>query len=569
MSNTAIRFYVKSLNPTVGDLEYNASLILRAYEEGIAHGADVVIVNELATTGYSPADLLDRPAFCAAVERVNYEIIKQTGETALIFGSLEQNRHGSGPDLVNVALVAHQGQCIHRTEKQLLPTYDVFDEKRYFRPGEHQQPFTFKGHKIGLVICEDLWGNDNRRVYTRYLTDPVALQAKEGAEILISLSASPFSTGKSSYRTELVQHHAKTHALPMVDVNQAGANTELVFDGIISLSDKQGELINQPKMFAEQGLCFEISSHSELKVLQQQSQLKAYQKPVAMSDNKYAILFEALKIALSDYMAKTRAAKQVILGLSGGIDSALIAVIAAEALGKDQLWTLGMPSDFSSEGSISDAKQLAENLGIRFDLLEIAPLYNAYIQQLGPFFEGTNFGIAEENLQSRSRGVLLMSLANKFHGMVLNTGNKSEMATGYCTLYGDMNGGLSLIGDLYKTEVYALCAWLNEVYFKKIVIPTPIMTKAPSAELRPDQKDTDSLPPYELLDRILHLYIEEEKSRREIAESIGDTELSTAICNLVDKNEYKRYQAPPVIKLHSKSFGTGRRWPLVSRASEA
>lgn len=556
-----------SINAVVGDLKHNASLILKAYEKGVAYGADLVVVNEMATTGYPPMDLLDRPAFCRAVYETNIEIAQKTGQSTLIFGSFVPNHYSHGAALLNVAIVAQEGQIVHQVEKQLLPTYDVFDEKRYFHPGQPSSPFLLHGHHIGIVICEDIWGNDNRRVYTMYDRDPVQEQVDRGAKLLISLSASPFAVGKPAYRTALVQQHAKKHGVPMIDVNQAGANTELVFDGVISAAGVDGSMQNQAQLFCAQEVYLLYGADGSLTNSPTEDSSVTVQPTLTACDE--AQQFEALKCALKDYVDKTGAAKEVVLGLSGGIDSALVAVIAVEALGADRVRTVGMPSEFSSSGSIEDARLLAENLGVRFDIVPIAPLYEAYLAQLQPFFEGTDFGVAEENLQSRARGVLLMALANKFGGMVLNTGNKSEMATGYCTLYGDMNGGLSLIGDLYKTEVYKLCAWLNEVYFGEIRIPSPILTKAPSAELRPDQKDTDSLPEYALLDRILHMYIEEERNRSEIAQAIGDMALSNRICSLVDRNEYKRKQAPPVIKLHSKSFGTGRRWPIVSRNPQA
>lgn len=565
---TSLKIYAASLNPIIGNLAYNKELILASYERAQASKADVLIVNELATCGYPPLDLLDRPRFCEQVFKLNEEIAKSTSETTLIFGSFSSNPYKNGPKLINTAIIAQNGKIIGQAEKQLLPNYDVFDEKRYFREGQVFEPIQIAGTKVGIVICEDIWGNNNQRFYTRYTTDPVLEQKNRGAEVIFSLSASPYRTEKAEHRTALVQRHAKEKQLFMLDVNQAGANTELCFDGAISAADSEGRLIYKPILFQPQEVLIELSEQGNT-LLKHQAFTASYQKDTFLGSSKYAQITEALKIGIADYVRKTKAADQIILGLSGGIDSALVAVLATEALGKDHVWALAMPTRYSSEGSVSDAKLLAQNLGIRFDIHEVDSLFSSYEQSLKPFFKNTEFNVAEENLQSRVRGTLLMALANKFRGMLLNTGNKSEMATGYCTLYGDMNGGLSVLGDLYKTEVFELCAWLNEVYFKKDIIPFSIINKPPSAELRPNQKDTDSLPDYEVLDKILSDYIDLELTREEIISTYGHADVVNKVCRLVDLNEYKRNQAPPILKLHPKSFGSGRRWPIVSQTDTA
>lgn len=561
-----IHIYAASINQIVGDLSGNKSRILSAYNKGKALGADLVLLSELVTIGYPPLDLLDKSGFCEQVFAINEAIASETDDTALVFGSIMPNHYKDGPALLNVGIVAQKGRIQCHAEKQLLPNYDVFDEKRYFKEGVPFTPFELNGEKIGIVICEDLWGNDNERVYSRYSIDPVTEQVQAGATVLLSMSASPYRINKAAYRTQLVGEHAKRHETPMIDVNLVGANTELVFDGIISGLNAEGVLLEELPLFQENALLLALEER-ELKLVHSHSIPKDSQKNVTLNSPKYAQVFEALKISLVDYLAKTKAAKQVILGLSGGIDSALVAVIAKEALGKEQLWCVGMPSDFSSPGSVSDAELLVKNLDVRFDLIAIKDVYEQFEKSLSPYFAGTPFSVAEENLQSRTRGTLLMALANKFGAMVLNTGNKSEMATGYCTLYGDMNGGLSLLGDLYKTEVFELCAWLNETYFKAEIIPFSIISKEPSAELRPNQKDIDSLPDYPVLDQILKLYIDQEMTRGQIIEQIASPQLVEQICRLVDLNEHKRNQAPPVIKLHAKSFGSGRRWPIVANTT--
>lgn len=558
-----LHIYAASLNQIVGDLSGNKARILAAYRKGQDLGADIVLLNELVTIGYPALDILDKPQFCEQVFALNESIAAETADTILVFGSILPNHYMDGPTLLNVAIVAQNGTVSSYAEKQLLPNYDVFDEKRYFKEGQPFSPIELKGEKIGIVICEDLWGNDNERIYSRYAVDPVNEQIKAGASILLSMSASPYRINKAEYRTNLVCEHAKRHKTPMIDVNQAGANTELVFDGIVSAANSEGVLVKELPLFQENAH-FLAYQDGKLTSIETISDAKSYQRNVTLHSSKYAQIFEALKIGLADYLGKSKAAQQVVLGLSGGIDSALVAVIAKEALGKEQLWCVGMPSEFSSEGSVSDAELLAKNLDIRFDLIAIKELYKQYEASLAPFFKGMPFSVAEENLQSRTRGTLLMAIANKFGAMVLNTGNKSEMATGYCTLYGDMNGGLSLLGDLYKTEVFELCAWLNETYFKDEIIPFSIISKPPSAELRPNQKDIDSLPDYDELDQILKLYIDSEWTRAQIIEQIAKPQLVEQICRLVDLNEHKRNQAPPIIKLHPKSFGSGRRWPIVA-----
>ncbi len=555
MSKLNIRTW--QLNPVVGDLKGNTELILSAYKKAEQSGIDLLILPELVLCGYPPMDLLERASFMSAVENKIKEIAASTGKTALLFGAPTPNKSSKGRKWFNSAVFCFDGTVQHLIHKTLLPTYDVFDEFRYFEPAKSIQPIVFRDVKLGITVCEDLWNNENEIVYHTYDVNPAMVLAEQGAEVIINISASPFTKQKPELRSQMLRNHAKATGLPVIYANQTGANTEIIFDGDSMAVQPDGSIEARAALFEEDGfdLIFEKSGGN----------LKATEKKVQPESVRDERIFRALVLGIRDYIQKSKLGKKVVLGLSGGIDSALVAAIAAEACGPENVYGITMPSEFSSEGSVSDSEKLARNLGINFSEIAIKSLYEEYITALNPFFEGTDFGIAEENLQSRTRGVLLMALSNKFGYMLLNTGNKSEMAVGYCTLYGDMAGGLSVLSDVYKMEVFSVCRWLNENWYKKEVIPESIITKPPSAELRPDQKDTDSLPEYAELDKILKAYIEDQLGPDEIREKYPDLESVDRIVRLVDLNEYKRRQAAPGLKVSAKAFGIGRRMPIVQR----
>lgn len=544
------------LNPTIGDLIGNKKLITEAILQASEDGIDILILPELVVCGYPPQDLLERAVFRESCYRINNELIESTGESAVIFGSISEN-NGIGRKIFNSAIVAQHGKEIGRVHKALLPTYDVFDDLRYFEPGNEFEPISINGVSFGITVCEDIWYNDNEINYHTYSVNPAEELAKKGAEAIINVSASPFTKTKPVSRVEMLQKHADELNIPLFYVNQVGANTELIFDGDSLALNKDGEIKSRAKRFASTYIDVEFNSSTK--------EVEAVGNTSSRLDvpERIESMFNGLVLGVQDYLRKSKAAMKVILGLSGGIDSALVAVIAKEALGAENVIAVTMPSEFSSEGSVSDSETLAQNLGIKLHEIAIKSIYDSYLDQLKPVFEGTEFNVAEENLQSRTRGDLLMAMANKFGYMLLNTGNKSETAVGYCTLYGDMAGGLGIISDLYKTEVYGMCKWLNQRYYQKEVIPNSIIEKEPSAELRPDQKDSDSLPDYGTLDTILEYYLEQQLSREEIINKGFEEKLVDKILSLVDINEHKRYQSAPGLKMSAKAFGSGRRWPVV------
>ncbi len=555
MTNSS-KIRLAQLNPTIGDLLGNKKLVSEAIRQASEDGIDILILPELIVCGYPPLDLLERSVFRESCYQINRELIESTGNTAVIFGSISENQ-GVGRKLFNSAIVAQHGKEIARVHKTLLPTYDVFDDLRYFEPGTEFEPVSINGTSYGITVCEDIWFNDNEINYHTYSVNPAEVLANKGAQAIINISASPFTKTKPISRVGMLQKHADELDIPLFYVNQVGANTELIFDGDSLAINKDGEIKSRAKRFATTNIDidFDPSTQKVEGIGSTSSRLDVPERIESM--------FNGLVLGLQDYLIKSKAAEKVILGLSGGIDSALVSVIAKEALGIENVIAVTMPSEFSSIGSVSDSETLAGNLGIKLHEIAIKPIYDSYIDQLEPIFDGTEFNVAEENLQSRTRGGLLMAMANKFGYMLLNTGNKSETAVGYCTLYGDMAGGLGVISDLYKTEVYEMCRWLNESYYRKEIIPESIIEKEPSAELRPDQKDSDSLPDYGTLDAILEYYLEQQLSREEIILKGFDEELTDRILRLVDLNEHKRYQSAPGLKMSAKAFGTGRRWPVV------
>lgn len=535
------------LNFVVGDLDGNVERMRRALSDARAAGADLAVFSELALSGYPPRDLLSRDAFVDAQLARLDELARESTTTPFVVGFTDRNRDSRGKRLFNAAALCDGGVVQDVVHKQLLPTYDVFDEDRYFEPTKSPRCMTFRGTRLGVSICEDAWNLDEMWERRLYHADPIAALASDGAELLINISASPFTLDKERLRRDLLQRHAKAHGLPLVAVNQVGANDELVFDGYSVVVAPDGELRRRLAGFEEDFAVVDVldgDARVDVDIHDPPPTQRAYR---------------ALVLGVRDYLHKS-GFRRAIIGLSGGIDSALVAAIAAEALGSENVWAVGMPSRHSSEGSVVDARQLAENLGIRFDVVPIEPVFSSFLDQLEPLFEGTEPGLAEENLQARARGTILMALSNKFGGLVLTTGNKSETAVGYATLYGDMCGALAVIGDVPKMLVYEICRWLNR---DREIIPHAILTKPPSAELRPDQVDADSLPPYEILDAILHAYVVEGATRDELLAAGFEGDVVDHVVRLLHRAEYKRYQAAPIIKVTDVAFGSGWRYPLV------
>lgn len=550
---------LEQLNPTIGDIEGNLKLIEKAMRKAESDGIDLLVLPELVTCGYSPMDLLERQAFLDTVYQANDRIKVKSGDTAVLFGSITPNNNATGRSCFNSALLVRNGERLAEIHKTLLPTYDVYDELRYFEPGKSFECVECDGIKIGVTVCEDIWHNFELP-YVTYNVNPAEELAQKGVQAIFNLSASPYTKEKPRKRQKMLQQHARRLEVPVFYANQVGGNTELISDGDSMAVDSNANVVGRAQLFQVANI--DLDWRPEFGTLE-----NVGPAPAAVP-GKIEQMFNGLKLGLQDYLKKTGIADSVILGLSGGIDSALVAAIATEAVGSEQVVGITMPSEFSSKGSVSDSQKLAENLGITCYEIPVADIYDEFDSALEPYFEETDFGVAEENLQPRIRGTLLMGYSNKFGNMLLNTGNKSELATGYCTLYGDMAGGLGVIADLYKLEVYQMARWLNEEYYGEEIIPSAIINKPPSAELRPNQKDADSLPKYDILDPILEAYIEKQLSVSEITEQGFDSEVVNKIVRLVDRNEYKRFQAAPSLKMSDKAFGTGRRWPLVQRWTE-
>ena len=549
-----MRIALGQINTTVGDLPGNAALMLRTARRAAEAGADGVVFPELSLIGYPPQDLLDRPAL---LEQAQVEIEKLATAAAplkitIICGTVEPVDSPEGKRIWNTAVVLQRGQVQFRQRKMLLPNYDVFDEQRYFRSADDQTLLHLGATPVALTICEDAW-NDKRfwekRLYDR---DPVDELVQEGAKVLISINASPYQMGKRDLRRQIFSNIARSHGIPVVYVNQVGGNDQLVFDGSSFAMDPTGKVIAQAASFAEDLVIADINTG------------KGDHHDTHAEENE--AVYEALVLGTKDYLRKCGFSKAVI-GLSGGIDSSLVACIAVEALGRENVTGIGMPGPYSSDHSVTDAREMAEKLSIPFHLISINPGYQSAIAALDPLFKDTKPCVAEENIQSRLRGLTLMAFSNKFNALVLTTGNKSEIAVGYCTLYGDMCGGLAVISDVPKTIVYDLCRVAN----KRLngAIPESVFTKPPSAELRPDQKDSDSLPEYDVLDPILKAYVEDFLPPAAIATRLNVAiEVVRDVTNKVDRNEYKRQQAAPGIKVTSKAFGMGRRYPIAQRYRE-
>ncbi len=545
------------LNPIIGAFAANREKLVSAYTQAVARGAELVLAPELFLCGYPPRDLLLREDFVAANLASLDETAKAIGAVPLAVGYVDKNSGRPGRALKNAAAVLQNGKVVWRTAKSLLPTYDVFDEDRYFEPAKNVEPFVFNGRKLGLTICEDIWNDEDFWPDRRYRRDPVKELIAQDAEIILNLSASPWHDGKERTRLEMLRRVARDEKIPLAQVNVVGANDELIFDGHSVALDARGEVLALGRGFAEEILVvdFQVGGASV-----PASRLVRTLAPPEFPTREES-LFAALSLGVRDYVRKC-GFQSVILGLSGGIDSALIAVIAADALGAENVRGISLPARYSSGGSLTDAEKLAKNLGLRYDVLPIEPVFNAVEAQLQAVFAGTQPNEAEENIQSRLRGLTLMALSNKFGALVLTTGNKSEMAVGYCTLYGDMNGALAPIADVLKTDVYKIARWVNR---ERKIIPADSLTKPPSAELRPGQKDQDSLPPYEILDAILDLYVVKNLGQAEIVARGFDAAVVNDIVNKINFSEYKRRQAAPGLKVSSRAFGMGRRIPVAQK----
>jgi NAD+ synthase (glutamine-hydrolysing) len=540
-----MKIHLAQINPTVGALESNYELIRRAYEEGSRGGADVVVVPELAVTGYPPRDLLDKRVFIERNLQIRDRLATMTGEVALIFGCVTWNENPGKP-FRNTAVVAIGGEILLEQHKTLLPTYDVFDELRYFEPATERRLVELFGTKVGVSICEDYWHEEKVLGRPLYTTDPAADLARQGAELLINISASPFNAGKRVARSEILRRIAATHSTPVVYVNQVGGNDELLFDGSSLVVNGKGKTIYCGPSFETSAalVSLDAAACGDGDELSQEEEIA-----------------RALMMGLRDYLHKV-GFSDVVLGLSGGIDSAVTAALAVRALGAEHVTGIAMPSRFSSQSSLDDARDLSRNLRIDCHVIPIDTVFERYLESFREMFGDGPFGLTEENVQARIRGNLLMAWSNEKGAMVLSTGNKSELAVGYCTLYGDMSGGLGLLGDVYKMMVYRIARWINR---EGEVIPESSIVKPPSAELRHDQTDQDSLPPYDELDGILRLYIEEWLEIDEIAAAGFDRAVVEKVIRLVDGNEFKRRQAAPTLRVSSKAFGSGRQMPIAQR----
>src|SRR6266481_2746947 len=540
------------INATVGDLSGNCELIIDAYKRLAAAGAELVLTPELAITGYPPQDLVFKSRFVPENLALLEKLHAQVDKAALLVGFVDRNR-GPGKPFHNAAALLERGKPLRKAYKSLLPTYDVFDEDRYFEPARCVEPFEVHGKKIGVTICEDIW-TEHYLPRPFYDVEPVQSLVKQGAEIIVNLSSSPFSLHKPAIRYEMVAGLARAHQRPICYCNLVGGNDQLVFDGNSFAVNSAGELIAQLSAFHQDEAVVDIDSAAAI-------EFHEGQRPEQ--------LFGALSLGLRDYCHKCNFHSAVV-GLSGGIDSAVTAVIASDALGAENVTGVSMPSPYSSRGSIDDARALARNLGIKFLEIPITDAFRDFKSQFKEIFKGLPENETEENIQPRLRAMMLMALSNKFGHLVLSTGNKSELAVGYCTLYGDMAGGLAVISDVPKTMIYELARWTNSDYGSRAgreqeIIPRSTIEKAPSAELKPNQKDQDTLPPYEILDQILQLYVEENLSARDIIMRGFDEKTVRWVQRRVDLNEYKREQAPPGLKVTSRAFGLGRRMPIAQK----
>lgn len=538
------------LNYIIGDFDGNTEKITQAIHQAKEKGAELIVFSELSICGYPPLDLLEHKVFIEKCQLSLKKIAQHSTDIGVIVGAPVLNTDEKGKNLFNSALFYYNNKLLAQVNKSLLPTYDIFDEYRYFQPASAQQCIEFKGKKIALTICEDLWYKQplltNFGKNKLYHSNPLETLVNEKPDFIINIAASPFAYNHDEIKSEILSSNAKKYKLPIIYVNQTGAHTELIFDGGSRVVDTQGRIIKKLPLFKESIQVFNTESSTRQKI---------------DDSDRIAKIHYALILGLKDYFKKM-SFTNAVLGLSGGIDSALTLVLAVRALGAENVRVLLLPSKYSSEHSVTDAIQLAENLKVQYNILSIRDIVSEFDSALSPLFINTSPGVAEENIQARIRGTLLMAVSNKFGNILLNTSNKSEAAVGYSTLYGDMNGGLSVLGDVYKSDVYRLSKFINR---EKEIIPENTIVKPPSAELRPGQKDTDSLPDYNVLDDILYHYIELRNSKDEIIARGHNKELVGKVIRMVNANEYKRFQTPPILRVSSKAFGLGRRMPLVAR----
>jgi len=538
---------IAQINPIIGDFNHNHDRIIHLADRARALACDLVVFSELVIPGYPPRDLLEKQDFVEANLASLQRLIDSIRGIGVICGYVDRSAADEGNPLLNSAVLFEDGAVLHKANKRLLPTYDIFDEGRYFEPGTTCEVYPFKGRRIGLTICEDVWNDKDifkRRIYH---SDPVSRMIQQGADLIVNISASPYYAGKFEFRRQMLESIARKYGVPLIYANQVGGNDSVLFDGVSSAFDRKGRLVARARDFREDLVIFDTEGDGgEI-------------HDIAASEAES--IFRALVMGTRDYVRKCGFAK-VVVGLSGGIDSALTACIAVEALGRGNVLTVFMPSRYTSRDNYEDTQQLAGNLGVELLTIPIDGMFREFLSFLSPAFDGKDPGIVEQNLQARIRGTILMGLSNKHGSLLLSTGNKSELAMGYCTLYGDMSGGLAVISDVPKTAVYRLAHFYNR---DKDAIPQRIIRKAPSAELKPDQTDQDDLPPYEGLDPILKGYIEELKGADELIRMGFDRQLVAEIIAKVDRNEYKRHQAAPGLKVTSKAFGYGRRFPIAQR----
>lgn len=548
-----MKIVLAQLNYHIGNFESNVSKIKRVIADAKRDKADLVVFAELAICGYPPRDFLEFDEFIGNCEAALKEVASYCTGIAAIIGSPVKNPEKSGKSLYNSACFLAGGKVASVHHKALLPNYDVFDEYRYFEPGKEFNIINYKGLSLALTVCEDLWNIEN---YQQYPLCPMDELIKQRPDIIINISASPFNYRHAEERKNIIGRNAKKYHLPVFYVNHVGSQTELIFDGGSLVAGAEGAIEDELKSFEEDIKSYEVRKNDKSAEVTVQGK-----KEINNSNSKIERIQDALVLGIRDYFSKMNFG-QAILGLSGGIDSAVVLVLACRALGNKNVKALLMPSEFSSEHSIVDAKELTENISCDYQIININKDFESILQSLKPHFHQLPFNIAEENIQARLRAIFLMAFSNKFGYILLNTSNKSELAVGYGTLYGDMCGGLSVIGDLYKTEVYELAEFINS---NKEIIPQNIISKAPSAELRPNQKDADTLPEYTVLDKILFQYIEQRKSPREIIDLGNEESLVKRILQMVNSSEYKRYQSPPILRVSPKAFGMGRRMPIVGK----
>lgn len=533
------------IDPIIGNLDYNKQKILDGYKKAIEANADIAIFPELALVGYPPLDLVEKLEFRKAVQKAANEIASKTTSVGLIFGTITEDDDKIGTDIHNSAVLCFDGKIQFVQHKTLIPNYDVFDEMRYFDSAKNVTVFDFNGEKLGISICEDIWNDEDYWYRRRYQKDPIQELLKQKATLLINISASPYSFGKREARKEMLSTLTKKDKIPLAYVCCVGAQTDLIFDGASMCFDNKGNLVRVGKFYQEDFILFDT-----------QKSFEAINKCERSFEEE---VLDAMIFGLKEYCRKL-GFKKVVIGLSGGMDSALVTYVAVKAIGKENVDVVLMPSKYSSEGSVKDSEELITRLGIQSENVSIQPVVDETLSQLNSIFNSEVKSITEENLQARIRGLYLMAYSNNYGHLLLTTGNKSEVAVGYCTLYGDMCGGLAVIADLYKTDVYRIANFINK---NEEIIPQNIINKPPSAELKPNQKDQDTLPPYHLLDKILRMYLEENKEIGEINKVINDEVLVRRVLRMVDINEFKRNQSAPALRVSSKSFGYGRRFPIV------